>query len=98
MGSGRVTVRESATGQTFSVWPVDARELLKSGEYAPVDEAAERIAQGVPVHPLTKGSMHDAAAVKAAHAAQVAEGDRGASGETEALGETDTPKRGRKKE
>lgn len=30
---GKVTVREVSTGREFLAWPVDAREMVRSGEY-----------------------------------------------------------------
>lgn len=53
MADGKVLVRERATGQESNAWPVDARELLASGEYEAADAAAEQIAKGRPAFPLT---------------------------------------------
>lgn len=54
MAHGKVEVREKSTGQVYTVWPVDARALLASGEYEPADDLTSRIAQGQPAYPLKK--------------------------------------------
>jgi len=51
--AGKIRVREKATGQEIEVWPVDASELLSSGEYEAADGPAAQVAQGKPAFPLT---------------------------------------------
>lgn len=48
----KVLVRERATGQVIRAWPVDARELIASGEFEAGDDASERIALGEAAFPL----------------------------------------------
>jgi hypothetical protein len=48
----KVSVRERATGQVIRAWPVDARELIASGEFEAGDDASERIALGEAAFPL----------------------------------------------
>jgi hypothetical protein len=43
----KVTVREIATGRVTTVWPVDARELVRSGEYEVVHDPGQRFRTGV---------------------------------------------------
>lgn len=52
MTHGKVEVREKSTGKIYTVWPVDARALLGSGEYEPADDLTSRIARGEPGFPL----------------------------------------------
>ena len=47
-----MSVRERATGQVIRAWPVDARELIASGEFEAGDDASERIALGEAAFPL----------------------------------------------
>lgn len=72
MSSLKVQVREKSTGQTFTVWPVDARALISSGEYEPLDEIGQAIGEGRTPFPLRKPHPTDAVSVKAAHEAEMA--------------------------
>lgn len=63
----KVDVREIATGTVYTVWPVDARTLLASGEYEAADAVAERVAAGQPAYPLGKKHPLDAQSIREAH-------------------------------
>jgi len=39
---GHVTIKELSTGETFRVWPVDAREAVESGLWEIVPEEAPK--------------------------------------------------------
>lgn len=43
----KVTVREIATGQELKAWPVDARELIRSGEYEMIEDPGVEHRKGV---------------------------------------------------
>jgi len=65
---GKVELTEKATGTKTRHWPIDARELLQSGEYIASDPVAAKIAAGEVAFPLRRKGLTDAEVVRAAAA------------------------------
>jgi hypothetical protein len=61
---GKVTVREIATGQEFLAWPVDARELVRTGEYD-TPEWSNHAAPAFPLKGQARGTKGQAAVAEA---------------------------------
>lgn len=50
--SGKIAIRERATGEIIMVWPVDAREILQGDLYEAADDQSAALVAGRPVFPM----------------------------------------------